>query len=97
MMGLQALFGHCATLKCQASRASHLDYVLVPLQKLSLPVKLEVETTALSDAHLLLGIESHSGLELVINGGVEKASCLRWVRSAPGSATAEARDHVHPT
>lgn len=90
MMGLQALFGHCATLKCQASRASHLDYVLVPLQKLSLPVKLEVETTALSDAHLLLGIESHSGLELVINGGVEKASCLRWVRSAPGSATAEA-------
>eukprot|EP00435_Cladocopium_sp_Y103_P067212 s210_g29.t1 len=102
MMGLQALFGRCATLKCQASRPSHLDawsrwgkwllfdYVLVPLQKLSLPVKLEVETTALSDAHLLLGIESHSGLELVINGGVEKASCLRWVRSAPGSATAEA-------
>ncbi|CAK9101540.1 unnamed protein product [Durusdinium trenchii] len=59
-MGLQALFGPCATLRCQASGRDHLQYVAVPMT-LSLPLLVEVETTALQDAHLLLGIESHSG------------------------------------
>ncbi|CAK9042226.1 unnamed protein product [Durusdinium trenchii] len=89
-MGLQALFGPCATLRCQASGRDHLQYVAVPMT-LSLPLLVEVETTALQDAHLLLGIESHSGLELLVNGAEEEgASCLRWVRSAPGSMAAQA-------
>jgi len=90
MMGLQALFGRCTTLRCQASDIGYLDYVVVPFEKLSLPTKVEVETTAANDVHVLIGIESHSGLELVVNGGAEKASCLRWVRSAPASKTSEA-------
>lgn len=84
-MGLQALFGHCATLKCRPShpgaspatwwplgrwgwvRRVNLEYVAVPMA-LTLPVHLELETTAVQEAHLLLGIASHSGLELQVNG-----------------------------
>ncbi|CAJ1447434.1 unnamed protein product, partial [Effrenium voratum] len=89
-LGIQAVFGSCATLRCKASPPEQLNYVSVQLRKVFVPCLLEVETTALRDTHLLLGIGAHSGVELVVNGRAEKGSCLRWVRSSPATSDSTA-------
>ncbi|CAE7258494.1 unnamed protein product, partial [Symbiodinium sp. KB8] len=83
-MGLEAVFESCATLNTQGSHDGYLEYAAVQLRKLELPVRIDVETTATGDAFVLLGVGSHSGVELAINEG-SSGCCLRWVRSAAAS------------
>mmetsp|Transcript_99125 Transcript_99125/g.314684 ORF Transcript_99125/g.314684 Transcript_99125/m.314684 type:complete len:794 (+) Transcript_99125:465-2846(+) len=89
-LGLNTAFGRCATLATEpgggAGGAGTLAFHSVELGPLALPAALEVETTAPRDAHLLLGVGGHSGLELVMGSDGGRGAALRWVRSAPGWA-----------
>mmetsp|Transcript_26574 Transcript_26574/g.48082 ORF Transcript_26574/g.48082 Transcript_26574/m.48082 type:complete len:813 (+) Transcript_26574:118-2556(+) len=88
--GIQSVFNNCMTLRTQASDMSFLDYASVKLGRLSLPLRIEVETTAVKNANVLIGVGSQQGLELEIGHDIQvqnyfgqKAACLRWVRSQP--------------
>lgn len=84
-LGLHATFRRCCTLAtAPQSGDRRLSYYPMELQHMLLPVKLNVQTTAPKDAHVLLGVGGHSGLELIMGSDGGHSSSLRWVRSSAG-------------
>eukprot|EP00929_Paragymnodinium_shiwhaense_P097890 TRINITY_DN59472_c0_g1_i1.p1 TRINITY_DN59472_c0_g1~~TRINITY_DN59472_c0_g1_i1.p1 ORF type:complete len:773 (-),score=95.50 TRINITY_DN59472_c0_g1_i1:200-2518(-) len=86
-LGLQVVFERCVTVNTGVEGMDALSYHATKL-KVHLPIDLQVETTAAKGAHVLVGLGSRSGLEVVMGahkGG--EGALLRWVHSAPGWTT----------
>jgi len=82
-LGLVAVFDSCATMNTRPRFGStRLSYHKVEISGLELPLSLEFETTAPSDAFVLIGPGGHSGFELNMGTSTGQATMLRWVRSS---------------
>eukprot|EP00928_Gymnodinium_smaydae_P020791 TRINITY_DN18040_c0_g1_i1.p1 TRINITY_DN18040_c0_g1~~TRINITY_DN18040_c0_g1_i1.p1 ORF type:complete len:786 (+),score=141.97 TRINITY_DN18040_c0_g1_i1:247-2604(+) len=85
-LGLSAVFTNCATVYTRP-RSTNSELSLFKLEMpLSLPISLEIETTAEADAHVLVGMDAHTGFELLMGSDGGQSSVLRWVRSNTGWA-----------
>lgn len=85
LRGFNAQFGRCVTIRSAPARHEMVNYHLLELRP-QLPLDLHVETTAVTDAYLLVGVGGRSGLELAFGANDGETLSLRVVRSSPGWA-----------
>lgn len=82
-LGLSATFDRCATVATKPT-SGDLAVSMYKIQlKFTLPLVIDVETTAPRDAHLMVG-DGTSGFELIMGTEDGQHALMRWVRSQPG-------------
>jgi len=92
--GLNSLFDRlrCATLGTKPFPGGvELSYHAVLIRQVAIPVRLQVETTAPRNAHLLIGIGGHSGIEVVL--GTDNGVVL-WQVQNPAHRIATAHEFM---